>query len=186
MLSRMQLMKLHALLAAFMLPVACMFLFTGALYTWGVKGSYDIKYHPIQLDRPIQPNLEELVVLAQSELQKLAIATPSGDAKIKTVGNHFTLEWTGSKKDIALDPTDNPLIARLTVKHTNWYRNLVQLHKAKGGILFKIYAAGFAIALALLLISGFIMAWQTPKLQRLTLVTSLLGIGSFITVVLLS
>ncbi len=184
--SKIQLMKLHALLAAFMLPVACMFLITGALYTWGIKGHYSNESHNIILDKALTPNLEELVTLANAELQKLDIAVPSGNFKLKTAGQHFSLEWTGSKKDIILEPTDQPLIAKLTVKQTSWYRNLVQLHKAKGGVLFKLYAAGFAIALALLLISGFIMAWQTPKLRRLTLITSLLGLASFVAVVLLS
>jgi hypothetical protein len=70
-------------------------------------------------------------------------------------------------------------MAQLTVKETSWYRNLVQLHKAKGGIVFKIYAAVFAIALGLILISGFIMAWQAPKLKRLTIGAFVAGIGSF-------
>ena len=37
-LNRSALMKAHALLAAFILPVAIMFFVTGALYTWGKKG----------------------------------------------------------------------------------------------------------------------------------------------------
>ena len=64
------------------------------------------------------------------------------------------LEWTGSSKDVILEPTDKKLIAKLTVKHTTWYRHLVQLHKAKGGNPFKVYAAILAISLALLLASG--------------------------------
>ena len=101
-------------------------------------------------------------------------------------GNHFLLEWTGSSKDVILEPTDNELIAKLTVKNTSWYRNLVQLHKAKGGIAFKVYAAVFAVSILALLVSGFIMAWQTPKIKRLTLITSLVGLCSFMILVYLS
>ena len=185
-MNRLFLMKAHALLAAFILPVAVMFMITGALYTWGIKGSYVNDVYEVQLNEAIQPNLNELTTLAESELAKLGVNTPSGKPKLKTYGSHFMLEWTGSTRDVILEPTKNELMAKLTVKNTTWYRNLVQLHKAKGGTVFKVYAALFSIALGFLLLSGFIMAWQTPKLKRMTLVTALLGIGSFILVVWLS
>ena len=38
MVTRLQLMKVHTILAAFIFPVALMFMITGALYTWGIKG----------------------------------------------------------------------------------------------------------------------------------------------------
>lgn len=185
-MNRLQLMTIHALLAAFIFPAASMFLITGALYTWNVKGSYMKEAYEIELDNALQPNLAELTALAEEELSKFNLAPPSGTAKIKKMGNHFTLEWTGSKKDITLEPTEHKQIAKLTVKHTSWYRNLVQLHKAKGGSVFKVYAAVVSIALALLLISGFIIAWQTPKLKKLTLMSFLVGIAFFAATVCLS
>ena len=85
-----------------------------------------------------------------------------------------------------LEPTDNPLLATLSIKETTWYRNLVQLHKAKGGQLFKVYAAALAIGLFVILLSGFLMAWQVPKLRRLANLCAGLGIGLFLLVVVLS
>jgi len=105
---------------------------------------------------------------------------PEGEPKLKVYGTHFLLEWTGSSKDVVLEPTDNELIAKLTIKNTSWYRNLVQLHKAKAGIGFKFYAVIFAVSIISLLVSGFIMAWQTPKLKRVTLISSLVGLCSFV------
>jgi uncharacterized iron-regulated membrane protein len=186
MMNRMILMKVHALLAAFILPVALMFLVTGALYTWGITGNYTNDVHEIPLSKPIQSDVGELTNIAQLELEKLATNFPEGQPKLKVYGSHFLLEWTGSSKDVILEPTDNELIAKLTVKHTTWYRNLVQLHKAKGGIVFKVYAVVLALSLFALLVSGFIMAWQTPKLKRLTLITSLVGLFTFIIFVYLS
>ena len=186
MMNRMKLMKVHALLASFILPVAIMFMVTGALYTWGIKGNYTNDVYEVQLSKPIQSNVSELTNIAQLELEKLATSYPEGEPLLKVYGSHFLLEWTGSSKDVILEPTDNELIAKLTVKHTSWYRNLVQLHKAKGGIAFKIYAVVLAISIGVLLISGFIMAWQTPKLKHFTLITSLVGLCSFIVFVYLS
>ncbi len=179
MMNRMKLMKFHVLLAAYILPVATMFMVTGALYTWGFKGSYTNDVYEIQLSQPIQSEVSELTTLAQLELQNLATSYPEGEPRIKVYGNHFFLEWTGSSKDVILEPTDNELIAKLTVKNTSWYRNFVQLHKGKGGIAFKVYAVVFAVSIVALLISGFVIAWQTPNLKRVTLISSLVGLSSF-------
>ena len=186
MMTRLQLMKAHALLAAFIFPVAVMFITTGALYTWGVKGSYVKDVYEVNLTQVLQPNIVELKNLAEIELDNIDLSIPSGTAKIKTIGGAFFLEWTGASKDVILEPTNNELTAKLTVKNTTWYRHFVQLHKAKGGVLFKIYALVFALSIVLLLISGLIMAWQTPKLKRFTLTMFLMGLGSFIFMVLLS
>ena len=184
--NRSTLMKVHALLAAFILPVAIMFFVTGALYTWGIKGDYDTTTHEVNLNTPIQGELSELIVIATVELKKHNIDAPTGKAKIKKIGNAFKLEWTGSKADVILEPTSKPLIATLQIKETSWHRQFVQLHKAKGGEPFKVYAVIFATALLLLLISGFTMAWQMPKLRKLTLVSALLGIAVFVAMVVSS
>jgi len=185
-MNRMKLMKFHVLLAALILPVATMFMVTGALYTWSIKGNYTNDVYEIRLSKPIQSDVTELTSLAQLELENLATNYPEGEPKLKVYGNHFLLEWTGSSKNVILEPTDNELIAKLTVKNTSWYRKLVQLHKAKGGIAFKFYAVVLAISIGTLLVSGFVMAWQTPKLKRVTLITSLVGLCSFIIFVYLS
>lgn len=186
MLKRSTLMKVHVLLAAFIIPAAIMFSLTGALYTWGIKGNYDTTTHELKLNKPIQGELAELVTLATEELKRQNLATPSGKAKIKTIGPSFRLEWTGSNMDIILEPTAQPLIAQLQIKHTSVHRQFVQLHKAKGGTPFKVYAAIFATALLLLLVTGFIMAWQMPKLRKPALVSASLGIAVFVAMVVSS
>ena len=185
-LSRSMLMKVHAFLAAFILPVAIMFFVTGAFYTWGIKGSYDTSVHELNLQKPMEKNLTELIVLVKNEIKKRNIETPTGKAKIKTIGDSFKLEWTGSNVDIILESTSQPLVMKLKIKNTSWYRKFVQLHKAKGGYFFKIYAAILATALLLLLVTGFIMAWQTPKLRNLSLVSVVLGMATFFTMVFIS
>lgn len=189
-MNRLQLMKVHALLAAFIFPVALMFMITGSLYTWGIKGNYFVESYEIQVNNPLHPDLNSLIALAETELAKRGLSRPSGKAKIKTIGSAFMFEWAGAEKDITLAPSrelvESKPMATLTVKDATWYRNLVQLHKAKGGIVFKVYAVVFAISMTLLLLSGFIMAWQTPKLKKITLITFFTGIGSFLVIAWLS
>ncbi|MEE4184299.1 MAG: hypothetical protein V2J12_00885 [Gammaproteobacteria bacterium] len=178
--NRATIVKLHLILAAFIFPVALMFLVTGGLYTWGIKGSYESSVHEIALRAPLTADLPELQSLVQDELQKLGVSAPSGGAGIKRGGTSFTLEWTGAARDVVLEPTANPLVAKLTIKDTTWYRNFVQLHKAKGGQLFKVYAAALAIALFVILLSGFIVAWQVPKFRKLAVLATTAGIATFI------
>ena len=64
-INRSLLIKIHALLAAFILPVAIMFFVTGALYTWDIKGGYETATQELHLKKPIQGELAELMVLAK-------------------------------------------------------------------------------------------------------------------------
>lgn len=171
--------KVHLLLATFMFPVALMFLVTGGFYTWGIKGEYVSTSHDIALSAPLTPDSEAMSELVITELGRRSIALPSGGSKVKKSGTSFMLEWTGAARDVELEPTPDPLVAKLTIKETTWYRNLVQLHKAKGGQIFKFYAAALAISLFTILASGFLMAWQVPKLRRLAIICSVSGLAVF-------
>lgn len=179
-MQRTTLIKIHMLLAAFTFPAALLFLTTGGLYTWGVKGSYASETHTIALESPLVAEVDVLAALAEAELQRLSVAPPSGAPGMRIVGTSFQLEWTGSRRDVLLEPTADPLSARLTVKETTGYRHLVQLHKAKGGVLFKVYAALFAIALLLILASGFLMAWRERRYRALAAASSAAGVLLFV------
>jgi hypothetical protein len=185
-MNRKNLMNVHMLLAAFMFPVALMFLITGGLYTWGYKGSYNKTSYDIIAPAGTTSDLVQLTNLVAGELQRREIAEPEGKAKLKKGGTSYKLEWTGSSRDVALEPTADPSVFRLTVSETTWYRTFVQLHKAKGGTLFKYYAAALAIALFTILASGLWLALQIPKFRQLTLGVLALGVLSFVLMVLAS
>lgn len=183
---RKLLVKIHMLIAGFIFPVLFMFLLTGALYTWGVKGGYENRSYDIVLETPIKADQKVLMDIVNKQLTLLDIEKPRGKSKIKKDGDEYKLEWTGSNRNVIFQATDKPLVAKMTVEDTSLYRVFVQLHKAKGGILFKIYATVLALALVLLLISGFIMSWQMPKYRRPILFSATLGILSFIIIVMIS
>jgi hypothetical protein len=174
------------LLAAFIFPVALMFLITGSMYTWGIKGSYNVQPTFIELESPLIAETDQLAAVAKAELDKQSIPYPSGTPKIKKGGTSFHLEWSGSARDVVLHPTEDLLTAKLVVKETTWYRNLVQLHKAKGGQPFKVYAAILAASLFLILFSGFLMAWLIPKYRKQVAVASLGGVITFLLMIVLS
>lgn len=184
--TRIILVKVHMLLAAFIFPAIVMFLVTGGFYTWGVKGSYSDEVHLIELRGPLSADVGQLQKLIVRELGNLGIEVPSGKVKLKKAGTSFKAEWTGSKRDVILEPTAEQLTARLTVKETTWYRSLVQLHKAKGGQLFKVYAAVLAFSLFAILSTGFFIALGIPRHRKSAISASMAGIALFLVMVSLS
>ncbi len=182
-MNRSVLMQIHMLVAAFILPAAILYPLTGALYTWGIKGGYESSRHSIKLQQPLVKDKQVLQAMVEKQLTDKEIEFPSGKAKIKSAGHSFMLEWTGANIDVQLQPTAEPLIAELVVKHTTLYRRFVQLHKAKGGLAFKVYAAIFAVALSILLLSGFIMALKMPKFRLPVLISLSSGIVVFMAMV---
>lgn len=178
--SRLFLTKLHLVLAAFLFPAVLMFLVTGALYTWGETGRIDEVKREVTLAAPLDPKDEDAMrALALAELGKAGLAAPTGNDRIRKTGESVTYEWTGSRRDVVIEPTADPLKVKFTIKEASLHRAMVQLHKAKGGLAFKVYATLLAIALFLLVVSGLIMGWQVSGLRRLTLWGSGAGVVAF-------
>lgn len=177
-MKRAQLMKLHLILAAILLPAIAMYAITGGFYTWGVKGGYDTQTFKLPIATPLQGDLASLITFTQQELDKQQHPYPSGAAKLKSTEHSHVLEWTGSETDISLTTTKGSQLVQLDVKETGAYRQLVQLHKAKGGTVFKLYGAFMALGLLVIMISGVLMGLGMPKYRRTTLLS--LGAGILI------
>jgi hypothetical protein len=166
--TRQFIIKLHLIVAAFMFPAVIMFLGTGALYTWGETGDYVDTEYPVRVSEPLTNDKDALTALATAELARRSIALPTGSPSVRTVGDAYRFEWSGANRDVHLSPTADPAIATLTVKETTLHRRLVQLHKAKGSTLFKIYASVLAAALFLLVASGLAVSLITPAYRSMT------------------
>lgn len=179
-MNRTFLTKLHLWLAAFMFPAIVMFLGTGALYTWGVTGKTAESEAQVALAAPLSADNEDaLRAVAVSHLAGEGLAQPTGKAKVRKLGGSFAYEWTGSRRDITVEPTDNPLVAKVVVKEATPHRVLVQLHKAKGSTLFKVYASVLAATLFLLVATGIILGLQVRALRRITWIGSAAGLAFF-------
>ncbi|MES3036989.1 MAG: PepSY domain-containing protein [Bdellovibrionota bacterium] len=180
------LIEMHLILGSFLLPVALMFALTGMLYTFKVTGQYETQTENITLASPLNPDLSEMTVFAEKLLSEKGLAKPTGSSSIKKVGTSWQFEWTGSKMDLIIDPTENPLEAKASFKKTSWHRFFVQLHKAKGGFPFKLLAAALGIGLILLLVSGWFLGQASPQLRRIRFFATLAGIATFVLVAGLS
>ena len=117
--------------------------------------------------------------IAVRHLAAKGLAQPTGKARVRRIGEEYSYEWTGSRRDILISPTADPRIAKVVVKEATPHRVLVQLHKAKASTLFKVYASVLAAALFLLVATGLILGLQVRALRRITLVGSAAGLAFF-------
>lgn len=186
-MSRLLLTKIHLWLAALLFPAMLLFLITGGLYTWGITGKTENTESKVSIAAPLNADDEAaLRQIAVAELAKAGLSEPSGKARVRKTGSGFTFEWTGSQRDITVEPTDDPTLAKVTIKEASLHRMMVQLHKAKGGTLFKIYATVLAAALFLLVATGLLIGLKSPPFRRSTMIGSASGLAIFIALVLVS
>lgn len=184
-MSRTFLTKLHLIIAAFMFPAVLMFLVTGVLYTWGNKGEWVEETATVTLQAPLVADEAALKTIALAELDKRGLPAPSGSVTLSEAGEPVSLQWTGAKSEASVEATDDPLVAEVTVKEATLHRNLVQLHKAKGSDLFKLYASLLAFVLFLLVASGLVLGLQVKALRRITILSSVAGAVAFVGMVTL-
>jgi len=174
------LIRWHMLVAAFLFPAIILYLLTGALYSWGAKGDYVTTDYSVALSAPLSDDIAAMQLVVVKALAERDIAPPTGSASVKPAGDSFQLDWSGSRRDVTLEPGESATSAKLIVKETGWHRFFVQLHKAKGGTPFKIYAVVLALGLFFLVTSGLIVAFRVPNMRRGAVVASVIGLAAFV------
>ena len=184
-MNRVFLTKLHLIAAALMLPAILMFLFTGALYTWGKTGAWHEDTVAVELSAPLTGDEGQFREIAGRLLSERDLPMPSGKSKLTGEGAEASFQWSGARSEIALAPTADPLVAEATIKEASLHRWLVQLHKAKGSVFFKVYASILALVLFVLSVSGVILGLQVRPYRRLTILGSAVGVIAFVAAVLL-
>ncbi|MEE1876190.1 PepSY domain-containing protein [Altererythrobacter litoralis] len=184
-MNRLFLTKLHLILAGFMFPAMLMFLATGALYTWGSKGEWHEETVSVVLDQPLAADQRGLEIIALAELAKRGLPAPSGEASVSGEGADIALSWTGARSEATVKATDDPRLAEVTIKEASFHRWLVQLHKAKGSTIFKVYATFLAFVLFVLVASGVILGLQVKPFRRLTIGSGVAGVVAFLGFVLM-
>lgn len=185
-MNRSVLVHIHLVFAALLLPFIMTFAITGAFYTWGIKGEVKTSQYDIVLSQPLKYESEYLHQWLEDVLEIKGIDAPSGQSKMKGDTDNYYYQWTGSAHSVSVAPSSDPLIAQLSIEEHSYYRYLVQLHKGKGGTIFKVYAAILAIGLLFLAFTGVVMALRMPKFRSLTQRYLIAGSLMFVLVVLLS
>ena len=144
--------KIHLYMALFTIPVGIMIAITGALYVLGADQNTGAEIKTYTVNQII-PKGEEVAFL-ETWTKENNIKMPKADvsmdkAKVnRTVGSAgyiITLkEKDGSTEIVTLD--------------RSFLGKMIMLHKAKGGILFKIMMVLYGIVLVTFYVSGLIIA----------------------------
>lgn len=174
-IQRMLVIKMHAYLACFFIPMATLYFVSGALYSFDVEGHIDKQVYNLTLDRPFAPDLAELSGIASAALKQRNLSLPTGDASIKHRRGSYEYRWGDLKRVVEIRPTDDPLLAELTYRQRNILAQVMRVHRAEAGQLIQIFSLLMAVALLTILASGTFLAVGIPKLRRTALLSIVAG-----------
>ena len=179
-IQRMLVIKIHAVLACFFLPMAALYFISGGLYASGVQGDVDKQVYTLELASPFAPDLAQLSEVARAALQQRGLEPPGGDPAIKEKKGSYEYKWGDLRRQVVMEPTANPLQVELTYRQRSPLAQIMRVHKAEAGLPVKILSISMAIALLAILVSGVFLAYGLPKLRR----TALLALGAGLLVLL--
>lgn len=168
--TRLLWMKLHAYFACFFLPITILYIVTGMLYFFDIKGkvSSEVEYFiPIEHAWPT----------SEAGAKKLVIDYLVGDKFVELPEDYYLWEgkhdWYGHEREILLKPTDKEGVVEIHISEHDLLMQLLIVHKGFAGSYFKIFSIFFGLSLAFSLISGVVITLQLPQLKN----ASLLGIA---------
>lgn len=177
-IQRMLIVKIHAILACFFMPIALLYFISGALYSFDIKGDVHKQVYTLTLDRPFTADLAQLSQSVRSALEQRELSLPSGDPSISKKGNSYEFRWGDLKHLVVAQPTDNPLELELVYRQRSPLTQLMRVHRAEAGSIIRIYSLSMVISLIVVLGSGIFLAVGMPKLRRTALLA--LGAGSLV------
>jgi len=186
MIDRYQIMRIHVLLAGFLLPVAIVYFAGGALYTLGIKGHIEKQQIVLQLDQPLEPNLDQLTQLVTQALQERKLPLPGGEPVLRKKRGSYELRWDDLEYLVTLAPDrKNALHADLTVRERSLLTQVMRIHRAEAGSSFKVLTIILVIGLTAIFASGIYMAQSIPRLRRPMLISILAGTATFLVLILI-
>ena len=159
--TRLLWMKLHAYMACFFLPLTLVYILTGLLYFFDIKGevSKEIEYIvPLSQGWPENEQQAEKLIL-QHLADKDHLAFPQD---YYWEGVH---DWYGHEQEVILAKTDYPNMAEIHIKEHDFLLQLLIIHKGFAGPFFKVLSILFGISLAFTILSGVVITLQLPQLK---------------------
>jgi hypothetical protein len=177
-IQRMLIIKIHAILACFFMPMALLYFISGALYSFDIKGDVDKQVYTVALDRPFTPDLAQLSEYAKTALNQHELTQPTGNASITRKRRSSEYRWGDLQRLVVIEPTANPLEVKLVYRQRSPLTQLMRVHRAEAGSTIRLYSLSMVVSLILILGSGVFLAVGMPKLRRTALLA--LGAGSIV------
>ncbi len=175
--------RMHNYVSAFFMPLAVIFILTGALYLLGVHDTIKEQRVDFQFDRSLLQDPAALTVAVKGALEEKGLRMPAGPATAMKEG----YAWGNrSGPNVQLTPDRKSGKYLLTVNTPGLYDKLFATHKGKAGTLFTIFALLLSAALLLTYFSGIFLALKNARTRRPTLLAITCGFASIIVLLFLS
>ncbi len=172
-------------LAGFLLPVAILYFVSGALYTLDIKGHIKKKVITLRLEQPFTPNLERLKQITEKALLERNLPLPNDEPLLRKRRGAYELRWDDMAHVVILTPGRDAFTANLTLKERSTLTQIMRIHRAEAGIVFKALAIIMAVGLIMLFATGIYMALVIHRLRRPLLIAIVGGIVTFLTLLVL-
>jgi len=166
MLKRSRIIYVHMLLAALILPILLMYLISGMLYTFDVKGHIKKQRIDIVLLQPVPLRLDEFAAITEKSLVQHDLPVPEGEMSLKKKKTSYLFRWGGLKYTVSVKTTKNPKVLKMTVRERNFLTQVMRIHRAEAGMVFKVIPSILLVGMLLVLLSGIYMALSIPKFRK--------------------
>ena len=144
--------KIHLYLALFTIPVGVMLAITGALYVLGADQDTGAKLNTYKVEQII-PKGEEIAFLEKWTAEN-NVKMPKKNISLDKAKVNRMIGSAGYT--ITLKDKEN--YTEIVTMKRSFLGNMIMLHKAKGGILFKIMLVVYGLVLVIFYVSGIIIA----------------------------
>jgi len=176
MVSRFKIMQLHMLLSSFIFPAVLLYVISGALYTLDIKGSVDKQTFTVALEKPFEPNLEQLTGVIEEALVDKALVLPDGDSTLKKSKDGYKFSWGDLRYSVTGVIKNDTSLVQFTYRERTILTQIMRIHRAEAGTAFKFVSILAVLGLLLVFISGFYMAYTMSKFRNSSLIATGLGV----------
>ena len=184
-INRYLIIRIHMLLAAFLLPIAIMYFISGALYTLDVKGHIDKQTIMLKLEHPFSPNIDVLFLATKQALLEKQLPLPGGEPSLKKKKGSYELSWGDLKHAVKLRPTSDPMVVQLIIRERNVLAQVMRIHRADAGSAFKFFAIFLVAGLIIMFVTGIYMALTVAQLRKPAFITIAVGLFTFLGLLLI-
>lgn len=185
MFNRYHLMLTHMLLGSFFLPLAIIYVLSGALYTVDVKGHVDKQTFTLALNEPFTPDIEQLTRVTAQALGERQLPVPSGEPVLRGKNGSYQLRWGDLAHLVTVVPGDDRRSVKVTARKRSPLTQIMRIHRAEAGVMFKVLAVMLAAGLLVLFVTGGWMAYAIPKMRRPFILGTATGLVSVLLLLLI-
>ena len=172
--TRLVWMKLHAYLACFFLPLTLLYIFSGMLYFFDIKGK-------VTEEQEFFITIEQPWPETEQDAQRLVLQHLVGERFVELPEDYYLWEgkhdWYGHEREVLLSPTEQPNVVEIHIMEHDWVMQMLIIHKGFAGLYFKVMSVLFGISLAFTVLSGVIITLQLPQLKSTALWSIACGAG---------